>query len=1230
MRCNGKKNGSSALRTLLVGAILLLVSFFASPAAHAQVGLFKGITTNSRGLPAGGTYIAICQLISTIGTSNTPCSPIQTIYADSGLSIPIATNGSLTAPFASDGLGNFLFYATPGWYMAQFYGPTVNLTFTIIQVSGTGAGGGCVSGCVLTTPSGSQTVTQPAGTSLNVAGNFNASSVDSVFKADQYLSAGDWGQAINACLAAAVTAGSRVCDARGLTGSNSATHHVSIGAGQTVLWGNGQLTVSDSGTNDAIELTGDGASIYGYQESGISQTPNVDTAGFIACGIAGCTTIKNPNQGSSKINYVHIEKLYLQSNGASSKVIDMTSIGHSVVQENNVVLGTGGTSWGIFLDTSTGGLDSGDSKFFHNNISPQSAGDTCMLLRGISNADVIENNVCVLPHVGSTVIGFQFQKDTQGTPNYPNNNEVYGNDCSSASASFGQICYNIVNAKSITLGPNNRCEHVYACWQFPVDGSATGIHMVDPYLSLSNTIQLQPNEPASSMQAIDNTSENWTPSTHYGFNDLAGLNLLGNAGFEGWTGSTALMYWGGVSGTNINQAGSGIYAQNLASSGTPAIDTYTQGSFNVAIGDNATAGLGINSACIQVDSTQNYTFAFRISSTSTSVKFRPGIRLYTDANCTEADRITNVAENARVLQPANYMGKSSLAGASGAYNWQSTNASLTYNNGISCNCNVTGADWTVDTASIWRPTRNYAITFRVANAGYAGGADTGVAHSMRVFILENTAANPNVIYVDDAILSQGAISNDVLSSAPVKDSGPGGAVSMFSTLTLPGVLAAVGGTSPLGSTSGVWGDLFLGNSNTNYFHFGLSRLATNQLWTVDNVSGIVSLFSGLRSSYTNGDCPVIVKDGSGNLSLADSTSACGGSQMNVNASNATATAVSASWIPGTANADDLGSSALPWRNVYFGIAANKAVELDGSLLTANRLVKLPDEPGTVMMNTDALGCGQFPALTGDVTTTLGSCATTVAKIGGVPFTISAPVANQGLQYNGSAFVNQAPAQCYDAQTGTSYTIPNTDGGCIVHQTNAGTITDIVADGTETGFGAGFFFDIENGNALGGAVVTVNRHTSAQFRINNALVNTFNLYPQQRAYLFCYDGTNWEVLMPPTNGVVYNKDFVSQVAAIGATTMLTVPANGAYRFTAPVYCDGSSAAATVTVTLSWTDPSNTSQTLTSTAAACTTLGGSSFVDFSKNIQTKSGTTVGFNTSIVNTPTYDIRVMLEGPF
>ena len=116
----------------------------------------------------------------------------------------------------------------------------------------------------------------------------------------------------------------------------------------------------------------------------------------------------------------------------------------------------------------------------------------------------------------------------------------------------------------------------------------------------------------------------------------------------------------------------------------------------------------------------------RVASASTSNNFRPGFRFYWDANCTEADRITTASSNARVLAPVNYDGTSNSTG-----NWQSTNASLTYNNGITCNCNVTGADWQVSTANAWTPTRNFGIVFRVPNAF---SVSTTVTHSMRVML----------------------------------------------------------------------------------------------------------------------------------------------------------------------------------------------------------------------------------------------------------------------------------------------------------------------------------------------------------------------------------------------------------------------------------------------------------------------------------------------------------------
>ncbi len=625
---------------------------------------------------------------------------------------------------------------------------------------------------------------------LDVNGSAAVNSLNGVQKAERFSGA-DAGVQINACLTAAATTSS-ACDARGLTGTLTATHHITIPAGTTLEWGRAQLVISDSTTNDAIELTGDGASLVGYQESGLGTVSNPDTSGYIGCGIAGCTVIKNPNQATSKINYVHIFGMYLQANGAGSKVIDMTSIGHSDIENNNFQLGTGGNSYGVYGNSSVGGFDGSNTIFKHNNFQPETAGDTCFSLAGTYNAVVLEQNACVLPPGAST--GYAFSKDSNG--NYPNNDEVYGNDCETSSQAFNQICFNIVGVTSITFGPNNRCENVYNCYQFPSDGSSDGIHVLDPYLSITNNTQVKPNEPATAMVALDNNGHNWQPSMHYGMNDLAGDNLLGNSGFEGWQNTTTLYYWGGVTaGGTINQPGSGVYLQNASSSSTPAVDSYTQGTYNLRIGDGATAGLGVNSACIQVDATKEYTLMFRVASGSTSNNFRPGIRFYYDTNCTTTDVISSVATNARVLSPANYAGTSTATG-----NWQSTNASLTYNNGITCGCNVTGLDWQVATASAWTPTRNYGLIFRVPN-GYS--SNTTVAKSMRIFLLENTAAAGNYVYFDDVILSQGPVTPDIR-TAPLRDSGNPteyGSLAIAQHLnqgaanTFAGTVALVGGTA---------------------------------------------------------------------------------------------------------------------------------------------------------------------------------------------------------------------------------------------------------------------------------------------------------------------------------------------------------------------------------------------------------------------------------------------------
>jgi hypothetical protein len=118
------------------------------------------------------------------------------------------------------------------------------------------------------------------------------------------------------------------------------------------------------------------------------------------------------------------------------------------------------------------------------------------------------------------------------------------------------------------------------------------------------------------------------------------------------------------------------------------------------------------------------------------------------------------------------------------------------------------------------------------------------------------------------------------------------------------------------------------------------------------------------------------------------------------------------------------------------------------------------------------------------------------------------------------------------------------------------------------------------------------------------------------------------------GGAYNRavDLLAQTSAVAANTPLfTPPVNGAYAISAALGCTASSAAATVTLTVNWTDTSSTAQTTTTAAATCTTLGAASYVSFPPlTINVKGATVISYSTTIVNTPTYDLRLKADGPW
>ena len=109
--------------------------------------------------------------------------------------------------------------------------------------------------------------------------------------------------------------------------------------------------------------------------------------------------------------------------------------------------------------------------------------------------------------------------------------------------------------------------------------------------------------------------------------------------------------------------------------------------------------------------------------------------------------------------------------------------------------------------------------------------------------------------------------------------------------------------------------------------------------------------------------------------------------------------------------------------------------------------------------------------------------------------------------------------------------------------------------------------------------------------------------------------------------LYNNDLLAQVALVADTTMFTVGGTTSdFRFSGGTACTTSSAAATATLNLKYTDTSGTAQTV-SVTSTCTTLGSASVSQITQSFRAKNATAITFGVTIANTPTYDVFARLE---
>ncbi|HTU32375.1 MAG TPA: glycosyl hydrolase family 28-related protein [Candidatus Acidoferrum sp.] len=287
---------------------------------------------------------------------------------------------------------------------------------------------------------------------------------------------------------------------------------------------------------------------------------------------------------------------------------------------------------------------------------------------------------------------------------------------------------------------------------------------------------------------------------------------------------------------------------------------------------------------------------------------------------------------------------------------------------------------------------------------------------------------------------------------------------------------------------------------------------------------------------------------------------------------------------------------VPWNHLHLG-AANYD-DFNTTALSANRMTTVPDA-NTVLPQ----------AL-------IAAARTVVTGLDGTAGVLSTAV--QG--------------QCTDIQNGTNYTIASTDFGCVVIGTNASTQDYSLPQAGSAGFGNGFYFVLLNDGAIGQGTIVLTP-TSSAISVNGAVAAaSLVLAPGFRAYVWSPDNADYDAYVtsfPQQYGEQAQVDYTGRTTAIGTTTLLTPASAGGYDFTASLSCDSSSTG-TVSVTVGWTDPSNTAQTATSSTATCTTLGSSSYVQFRQAMNVKSGTAITFSTTISNSPTYTLRLKLEGAY
>ena len=239
--------------------IRIFVALFATLtfalAARAQGTRHDGVAVGEQGRPVAGASVVVCNQPANI--SFTPCAPLANLFTDSTLSTP-APN-----PLTSDGLGNFHFYAAPGVYTLQIYGPGIRAYTTpdvIVPVNPTNAQFDSISAT-----NAISALTLNLGGNLSVGGNASVAGTLTAGSFDANLSPSSNAQTKGYAGMLYVDSTPGGCGGAGCTDSNDGK---SIGSAMATV---AHAICSLPGGNCATQFAGSGT-IYVVKDSNASST----------------------------------------------------------------------------------------------------------------------------------------------------------------------------------------------------------------------------------------------------------------------------------------------------------------------------------------------------------------------------------------------------------------------------------------------------------------------------------------------------------------------------------------------------------------------------------------------------------------------------------------------------------------------------------------------------------------------------------------------------------------------------------------------------------------------------------------------------------------------------------------------------------------------------------------------------------------------------------------------